>query len=53
MVMNYNVHSGFSFAGRQDLEAIAQVIEDSGADIVALQEVSRVRLMEGEAAISS
>ncbi|MBE9479926.1 MAG: endonuclease/exonuclease/phosphatase family protein [Chloroflexi bacterium] len=52
-VMSYNVHSGFSFSGRQDLEAIAHVIEDSGADIVALQEVSRVRLMDGSADMST
>jgi endonuclease/exonuclease/phosphatase family metal-dependent hydrolase len=48
-VMTYNVHSGFSSAGRLDPEAIAQVIQASGADIVALQEVSRVRLLDGEA----
>jgi len=48
-VMSYNIHSGFNFAGSQDLEAIADVIEDSGADIVVLQEVSRVRLMDGAA----
>lgn len=52
-VMSYNVHAGFGFAGLQDLEAIAQVIEDSGADIVALQEVSRVRLMDGAADMST
>ncbi|TET34493.1 MAG: hypothetical protein E3J69_06185 [Anaerolineales bacterium] len=52
-VMSYNVHAGFGFAGLQDLEAIAQVIEDSGADIVALQEVSRVRLMDGSADMST
>jgi endonuclease/exonuclease/phosphatase family metal-dependent hydrolase len=51
--MTYNIHSGFSFSGRQDLEAIAHVIEDSGADIVALQEVSRVRLMDGAADMST
>jgi endonuclease/exonuclease/phosphatase family metal-dependent hydrolase len=48
-VMTYNLHSGFSSAGRLDPEAIAQVIQASGADIVALQEVSRVRLLDGEA----
>jgi endonuclease/exonuclease/phosphatase family metal-dependent hydrolase len=52
-VMSYNIHSGFNFAGLQDLEAIAQVIEDSGADIVALQEISRVRLMDGSADMST
>ena len=48
-IMTYNIHSGFSSAGRLDPEAIAQVIQASGADIVALQEVSRVRLLDGEA----
>ena len=52
-VMSYNLHAGFSYAGLQDLESIAQVIEDSGADIVALQEVSRVRLMDGSADMSA
>jgi endonuclease/exonuclease/phosphatase family metal-dependent hydrolase len=46
-VMSYNIHSAFNVAGRQDLEAIATVIEDSGADIIGLQEVSRTRLMDG------
>ncbi len=48
-VMTYNIHSGFNMDGRQDLEAIAKIIEDSGVDIVALQEVSRERLMDGTA----
>jgi len=46
-VMTFNIHSGFGSAGRHDPEAIARVIEASGADIVALQEVSRVRLLDG------
>ena len=46
-VMTFNIHSGFGSAGRHDPEAIARVIEDSGADVVALQEVSRVRLLDG------
>ncbi len=46
-VMTFNIHSGFGSAGRHDPEAIAQIIEDSGADIIALQEVSRVRLLDG------
>lgn len=46
-IMTYNIHSGFGAAGRHDPEAIARVIEDSGAGIVALQEVSRVRLLDG------
>jgi endonuclease/exonuclease/phosphatase family metal-dependent hydrolase len=48
-IMAYNIHSGFNAIGLQDLEGIAQVIEQSGADVVALQEVSRVRLMDGGA----
>jgi endonuclease/exonuclease/phosphatase family metal-dependent hydrolase len=48
-VMSYNIHSAYNIAGSQDLEAIAKVIEESGADIIALQEVSRVRLMDGAA----
>ncbi len=46
-IMTFNIHSGFGSAGRHDPEAIAKVIEDSGADVVALQEVSRVRLLDG------
>jgi len=46
-VMTFNIHSGFGSAGRHDPEAIARVIEDSGADVIALQEVSRVRLLDG------
>lgn len=52
-VMTYNIHSGFSMAGRQDLEAIAKVIEDADPDIVVLQEVSRVRLMDGSPDLST
>jgi endonuclease/exonuclease/phosphatase family metal-dependent hydrolase len=46
-VMTYNIHSGYNVEGGQDFEAIARVIEESGADIIGLQEVSRVRLMDG------
>lgn len=45
-VMTYNIHSGFNTDGQPDLEAIAQVIESSDADIVGLQEVSRWRFMD-------
>jgi endonuclease/exonuclease/phosphatase family metal-dependent hydrolase len=48
-VMDYNIHSAFNVDGSQDLEAIAKVIEDSGADIIGLHEVSRGRLMDGSA----
>lgn len=40
-VMQYNIHSGFNTAGRLDLEAIAQTIEQGKPDIVGLQEVAR------------
>ena len=46
-VLTYNIHSAFNTEGRQDPEAIAQVIEGTGADIVALQEVSRGWLIDG------
>ncbi|MCK4693815.1 MAG: endonuclease/exonuclease/phosphatase family protein, partial [Anaerolineales bacterium] len=46
-VMTYNIHSAFASDGRQDPEAIARVIEASGADIIALQEVSRGWLING------
>ncbi len=46
-IMTYNIHSAFDAAGRQDPEAIARVIESSGADVVALQEVSRGWLIDG------
>lgn len=48
-VMSYNIHSGFNTAGDMDLEAIARVIEDSGAEVVGLQEVSRGQLISGVA----
>jgi endonuclease/exonuclease/phosphatase family metal-dependent hydrolase len=38
-IMSYNVHSGIGMDGRYDLDRLASVIGESGADIVALQEV--------------
>lgn len=38
-VMSYNIHHGRGLDGVVDLERIAKVIVESGADIVALQEV--------------
>ena len=46
-MMTYNIHSAYGTNGRQDVEAIAQVIEQSGADVVALQEVSRGWMLNG------
>ncbi len=38
-VLTYNIHHGAGMDGRIDLERIAGIIRESGADIVALQEV--------------
>jgi endonuclease/exonuclease/phosphatase family metal-dependent hydrolase len=46
-VMNYNLHNGFHPYGFLDLEAIAQVIENENADVVALQEVARGWVING------
>ena len=46
-VMTYNLHNGFNTRGELDLEALAAVIEENKADIVALQEVSRGWLING------
>jgi endonuclease/exonuclease/phosphatase family metal-dependent hydrolase len=45
-VMTYNIHSGYNVHGQPDMEAIARVIESSEAEIVGLQEVSRVRFSD-------
>jgi len=46
-VMDYNVHNGFNTTGRLDMEAVAEAIEASGADVVGLQEISRGWLIWG------
>jgi endonuclease/exonuclease/phosphatase family metal-dependent hydrolase len=46
-VMSYNLHQGFGLDGRLDLESVAEVIEAEGADVVALQEVSRGWVVDG------
>ena len=40
-VLTYNIHHGVGVDGVLDLERIATVIEDSGADVIGLQEVDR------------
>jgi len=40
-VMTYNLHMGFDTDGYLGMEALAKVIEESGAEVVGLQEVSR------------
>lgn len=52
-VMTYNIHSTYNVEGRQDPEEIARVIEESGADIIALQEVSRGWLIHGSTDFAS
>ena len=46
-IMTYNLHNGFNADGYLDMESLAQVIEDSNPDIVALQEVSRGWVVNG------
>lgn len=46
-VMTYNIHSGYDSQGSQNLEALACVMEESGAEVIALQEVSRGWLIDG------
>lgn len=43
--MTYNVHSAFNTDGVMDVEAIAEVVENSGAEVVAFQEMPRGRLI--------
>ena len=43
--MSYNIHQAFGTAGDMDVEAIGQVILDSGATVVGLQEVARSGLL--------
>ncbi len=38
-VMSYNIHHGRGVDGQLDLERIADVVEEEGTDVVALQEV--------------
>lgn len=42
-VMTYNIHHARGTDRRYDLERIARVIRESGADVVALQEIERFR----------
>lgn len=46
-VVTYNIHQGFDLYGRHDLEGIAQTLEHSQAQIVALQEVPRGWVVNG------
>ncbi|MEX1071612.1 MAG: endonuclease/exonuclease/phosphatase family protein [Anaerolineales bacterium] len=46
-VMNYNLHDAVNTDGRVEPEALARIIEESGADIVGVQEISRGWLVWG------
>ena len=46
-VMTYNIHGAYGLNGRQDVEAIARVIESADTDVVVLQEIERGWLLEG------
>jgi endonuclease/exonuclease/phosphatase family metal-dependent hydrolase len=46
-VMTYNLNNGFNPKGQLDIDEIADVIETNRPDIVALQEVSRGRVVNG------
>lgn len=46
-VMSYNIHRGINKTGKLDLDGIVKVIKDSGADIIALQEVERFSVRTG------
>lgn len=46
-VMTYNIHAAYGLDGRQDVEAIARVIEGAQTDVVVLQEIERGWLLEG------
>lgn len=44
-VMSYNLHQAFGTSGEMDVDAIADVIVESGATVVGLQEVARGGLL--------
>ncbi len=46
-VMSFNLHQAIDITGRHDLETFARAIEASGAEVFAVQEVSRGWLISG------
>lgn len=48
LVLTYNIHHGEGVDERLDLERIARVVQDSSADLVALQEVDRMTERTGK-----
>lgn len=47
-VLSYNIHHGEGIDGRLDLERIARIIQQSEADVVALQEVDQTTTRTGK-----
>jgi endonuclease/exonuclease/phosphatase family metal-dependent hydrolase len=47
-VMTYNIRSAYGMDGRQDVEAVARVIEGAGTQVVVLQEIARGWLLNGD-----
>ena len=47
-VLSYNIHHGAGIDGRLDLERIARIIQQSEADVVALQEVDQSTTRTGK-----
>ena len=52
-VVSFNVHKGFDASGRLALDALAEVVEAERPDVVALQEVSRGQITEGNVDMAS
>jgi endonuclease/exonuclease/phosphatase family metal-dependent hydrolase len=48
-VMTYNIRAAYGMAGRQDVEAVARVVEEAGAGVIAVQELSRGWFVNGSA----
>lgn len=46
-VMSYNIHRGINKGNELDLDGIVKVIQSSGAEIIALQEVERFSVRTG------
>lgn len=46
-VLNYNIHQGFDYYSAPGLQRLARVIEESGADLVGLQEIPRGANLSG------
>jgi endonuclease/exonuclease/phosphatase family metal-dependent hydrolase len=47
-ILTYNIHHGADAADKYDIDAIIATIKNSGANIIALQEVDRVRSIRSQ-----